>query len=119
LGRGPARPRGQRQRRQAESCQNLYLVVDDHFLCDALGRIRRSGIVLDDQFDRSAGDLVAVLRHVQACRSLYLFASRREGACHGQYQADFEFIVLCKDRVAAQRCDREGGDEGSFLHGVS
>ena len=65
---------GERQRREAEADQHVHLVVDDELLGEALGDVRRAGVVLDDQLDLLARDRGAVLLHPQLRARLDLLA---------------------------------------------
>ena len=61
LGFGGERRNGHRRGRDAEAGEEGHLVVDDQVLRDALGIVRNSAVVLDDEFDFLAGNSVAVL----------------------------------------------------------
>ena len=92
FGLGGNRGRSQGQRRQAKTGQHANLVVDHQLLRNALGDIRRAGVVLHNQFHFFASNHVAVLRHVKFGSGFNLFARRSKWAGHGQDQANFEFF---------------------------
>ena len=66
------------------------LVVDDQLLREAAGRVGHAAVVLEDDLDLAAGDLVAVLRHAELDGGVDLAAGGRLRAGHRQDQADLD-----------------------------
>src|SRR5439155_3671746 len=88
-----------------------YLVLHDHFLRDALGRLGgEAGVVLDDELDLAAGHRVAVLRHVETRRGFDLLAGRSEGSRQWQDEADLERVGRIRSTrqhtQCREKCDR-------------
>ncbi|MDQ0609611.1 hypothetical protein QFZ83_003782 [Variovorax sp. W1I1] len=115
---------GQRGRRDAEASDHVHLVVDDEFLCEALGDVGRGHVVLDDQLDLLAGHGVAVLRHVKARRGFDLPAGGGLLPGHRQDEADLEGVALragqrqCEGGGERDRREARGLDEVASLHEV-
>jgi hypothetical protein len=65
------------------------LVVDDQLLCQALGVVGNTGIILDDEIDLLAGDGVAVLLHVKLDAGLHLLADGARPPVRGSTRPTF------------------------------
>jgi len=95
LGLGGNRRGGQRQRGQAKTSQHIHLVIDHHFLRQALGHIRGTGVIFEDDFNLAPGHGGAVHLHVQTHTGIHLAPGGSKRPGHGREQADFEWLVLC------------------------
>ena len=94
----------QRRRRDA-GAENGDLVVDDQFLGEPLGGVRRGRVILDDDLDLAARDGVAVLLEVKEGAVDGGLAGGVEGARHRLDQAELENLL-----------GRYGSDRGGERH---
>jgi hypothetical protein len=83
-----------RRRRDAEAGQRDDLVVDHQFLRQAARLVGHAAVVLDDDLDRLAAGLLAVLRHPQLDGGVDLAAGAGLLAGHRQDDADLHGVTL-------------------------
>ena len=103
--------RGQCERRQPEAHQDLGMVVADKLFGEALGHVRRAGVVLDLEHDLLAGDRVAVLMHVKLGGGAFLPAGRGERPGHRQNHADDDGVLVRPRRARRGKRGAERGGE--------
>jgi hypothetical protein len=102
--------------------ENANLLVDDQILGEALCRVRRRRIVLDDELDLAAGDGVAVLLQVDLGTVDRGLSGGVEGARHRPDQAELEDLLgRRRTRQGGERHEareRGGGTRPGLQHGV-
>src|SRR5262249_30301017 len=79
--------------RQHEAGKNVDLVMYDQLLRKSLCGIRRTGGILADERDLSAGDRIAVLLHVQLDAVVHLRPPGRKLAPGAHYQTDLQCLL--------------------------
>ena len=110
LGLGNKLRDGERARRDA-GADDVDLVVDDHFLDQAMRRVGDAGVVADDQLDLAAGDGVAVLLHIDLeCAGQFAADGGKARAGQWQTAADLERGVGGDGRARQQSTRRGRGD---------
>ncbi len=94
------------------------MIVDDHFLSDALGIVGNASVVTNDQFDLLAGDHIAVLRDVKIGGRGDFTAYRARGAGHRCDNADlYDVLRRCTGDAQCDRRNRQtAGDEILVTH---
>ena len=101
---------------EAEAAEDRDLVVHDQFLRQTLGNVGDAGVVLDDDFNRLARNLGAMLGHIGFHAGFELAAGGGLLAGHGKDQADLHGF-LSQGGKSRER-DGAGGEalQNLFAH---